>query len=90
MIKFLDFELNPGILDIFLGSYTKSLNQDRMLVEFNDLCNGFHLAQAWYLCGTIEFIAGIKEEHLRDPGTEWIWEFVNNQQIFSHFSRIVL
>jgi thiamine kinase-like enzyme len=86
MIKFLDFELNDKILEIFLNSYAKSLNRDGMLVEYNDLCAGFYLAQAWYLCGTIEFIAGIKEEHLHDPGTEWIWEFVNNRQIFSHLS----
>lgn len=86
MIKFLDFELNDEILEIFLKSYSKSLNRDRTLVEFNDLCNQFYLAQSWYLCGTIQFIAGIKEEHLHDPGTEWIWEFVNNQQIFSHLS----
>jgi thiamine kinase-like enzyme len=86
MIKFLDFERNDEILGIFLHSYSKSFNQDRTLVEFNDLCNQFHLAQAWYICGTIEFIAGIKEEHLHDPGTEWIWDFVNNQQIFSHLS----
>jgi len=86
MIKFLDFELNDQILGVFLNSYSNSLNRDRTLVEFNDLCNQFYLAQAWYLCGTIEFIAGIKEEHLYDPGTEWIWEFVNNQPIFSHLS----
>ena len=86
IIKFLDFELNDKILGIFLNSYSKSLNRDRTLVEFDDLCNKFYLAQAWYLCGTIQFIAGIKEEHLHDPGTEWIWEFVNNQQIFAHLS----
>jgi len=86
MIKFLDFELDDKILGIFLNSYSKSLNRDRTLVEFDDLCTGFYLAQAWYLCGTIEFIAGIKEEYLHDPGTEWIWEFVNNQQIFSRLS----
>lgn len=90
MIKFLDFELNDEILGIFLNSYSKSLNRDRTLVEFNDLCAKFCLAQAWYLCGTVEFIAGIKEEHLHDLGTEWIWEFVNNQQIFSHLSMKII
>ncbi len=86
MIKFLDFELNDEILEIFLNSYAKSLNRDRTLVEWYDLSARFYLAQAWYVCGTIEFIAGIKEEHLHDPGTEWIWEFVHNQQIFSHLA----
>ncbi len=86
MIKFLDFELRDKILGIFLNAYSKSLNRGRTLVEFNDLCARFYLAQAWYLCGTIEFIAGIKEEHLHDPGTEWIWEFVNNRQIYSHLA----
>ena len=90
IIKFLDFELNDKILGIFLNSYAKSLNKNRTLVEFNDLCHQFYLAQAWYLCGTIQFIAGIKEEHLHDPGTEWIWEFVNNQEIYSHLSMSII
>ena len=90
MIKFLDFELNDRILGIFLDAYSKNLNRGRTLVEFIDLCREFYLAQAWYLCGTIQFIAGIKREHLHDPGTEWIWEFVDNQEIFTHLSTKVL
>ena len=89
LIKFLDFELDDTILDIFLNAYAKTLNMDGTLVDFDDLCNRFYLAQAWYLCGTIQFIVGIKEERLHDPGTEWIWDFVKNQQIFSRlFTKI--
>jgi thiamine kinase-like enzyme len=90
VIKFLDFELNDRILGVFLNAYSKSLNRGRTLVKFDDLCSEFYLAQAWYLCGTIQFIAGIKKEHLHDPGTEWIWEFVDNQQIFSHLSTKII
>ena len=84
IIKFLDFEMDKKVLDTFLNAYAKTLNGNLTLVEFNDLYKAFFLAQAWYLCGTIEFIAGIKEEFLHDPGTQWIWEFVNNKKAFSH------
>ncbi len=82
IIKFLDFELDEKVLDIFLNTYSKTLNGDVTLVEFDDLYKEFYLSQAWYLCGTIQFIAGIKEEYRRDPGTEWMWEFVNNKNSF--------
>ena len=86
VIKFLDFELNDSILGVFLHAYATRLNRDGTLFEFDDLCKTFYLAQAWYLCGTIQFIAGIRQEHLHDPGTEWIWEFVHNRQIFAHLA----
>lgn len=86
MIKFLDFELDQRVLDVFLNTYAKSLNRDGTLVAFDELCQRFYLAQAWYLCGTIEFIVSIKEEHLRDAGTEWIWDFANNREIYAHLA----
>jgi hypothetical protein len=89
IMKFLDFELDEKVLGTFLSTYSKTLNSDVTLVESDDLYKEFFLAQAWYLCGTIEFIAGIREEFLNDPGTEWIWEFANNRKIFSHlYTRI--
>ena len=90
MMKFLEFELNEKILYNFIKSYSKRLNDGGVLVEFDDLCRNFYIAQAWYICGTIEFIAGIKEEYLHDPGTEWMWKFVENEELFKHLSKMPL
>jgi Ser/Thr protein kinase RdoA (MazF antagonist) len=90
IIKFLDFELDEEVVGAFLGAYSESLNRDKPLLGLQAIRSRFHLAQAWYVCGTIAFIASIKEEHLRDPGTEWIREFVSNRQVFAHLlSRLV-
>jgi len=89
MMKFLEFELDEKILNIFIESYSKRLNDGGVLVDIDDLFRNFYLAQAWYICGTIEFIAGIKEEYLHDPGTEWMWKFAKNEELFKHLENIV-